>query len=137
MKIAVRYYTRSGNTKKLADAIAKAVGVEAKTVAEGLTEDVDILFLGSSVYAAGVDGEVKKFIDRIDVKVGRVVNFSTAALIKSTGKQVRKLLQKKGIPMAEEEYYCRGSFASMHKGRPNEEDLKAAAKFAKKVVQGS
>jgi len=29
MKIAVRYYTRSGNTKKLADAIAKAVSVES------------------------------------------------------------------------------------------------------------
>ena len=51
MKIAVRYYTRSGNTKKLAEAIAKAVGAEAKTVDEPLWEDVDILFLGSSVYA--------------------------------------------------------------------------------------
>ena len=29
MIIAVRYYSRGGNTKKLADAIAKAVGVEA------------------------------------------------------------------------------------------------------------
>ena len=30
MKIAVRYYTRSGNTKKLAEAVAEAVAVEAK-----------------------------------------------------------------------------------------------------------
>ena len=30
MKVEVRYYTRSGNTKKLAEAIAEAVGVEAK-----------------------------------------------------------------------------------------------------------
>lgn len=49
MKIAARYYTRSGNTKKLADAIADAVGTTAKTTAEPLTEDMDILFLGSSV----------------------------------------------------------------------------------------
>ena len=50
MKAAVRYYTKSGNTKKLADAIAKAVGVEADTVDHQLEEDIDILFLGSSVY---------------------------------------------------------------------------------------
>lgn len=29
MKIAVRYYTKTGNTKKLANAIANAVGVES------------------------------------------------------------------------------------------------------------
>ena len=28
-KIAVRYYTKTGNTKRLAEAIAEAVGVEA------------------------------------------------------------------------------------------------------------
>ena len=134
MKIAIRYYTRSGNTKKLADAIAEAIGIEAKTTAEPLTEDVDILFLGSSVYAYGVDDEVKKFIDGINVKVGKVVNFSTAALIKSTYKQVAKLLAEKNIPFAEEEFACKGSFALMHKGKPNADDCKAAADFAKKIV---
>ncbi|MBD5528660.1 MAG: flavodoxin [Lachnospiraceae bacterium] len=134
MKIGVRYYTRSGNTKKLAEAIAKAVGAEAKTVEEPLREDVDILFLGSSVYAYGVDDSIKKFISNIDVKVGKVVNFSTAALIKSTYKQVGKLLAEKGIVQAEEEFYCKGSFGPMHKGKPDEKDCEAAAAFAKKVI---
>lgn len=134
MKVAIRYYTRGGNTKKLADAISEAIGVEAKTTAEPLTEDVDILFLGSSVYAYGVDDEVKKFISGIDVKVGKVVNFSTAALIKSTYKQVAKLLAEKNIPFAKEEFACRGSFAMMHKGKPDADDCKAAADFAKKIV---
>ena len=134
MKIAIRYYTRSGNTKKLADAISSAIGAEARTTAEPLTEDVDILFLGSSVYAYGVDDEVKKFIDGINVKVVKVVNFSTAALIKSTYKQVAKLLAEKHIPFAEEEFHCRGSFAVMHKGRPNTDDCNAAADFARKIL---
>ena len=68
MKIAVRYFSRGGNTKKLADAIANAVGVTAETTDVPLTEDVDILFLGSSVYAYGVDEHVKDFINGIDVK---------------------------------------------------------------------
>lgn len=63
---------------------------------------------------------------------GKVVNFSTAALIKSTYKQVGKLLAKKGIVQAEEEFYCKGSFGVMHKGKPDEKDCKAAAAFAKK-----
>ena len=138
MKVAVRYYTRGGNTKKLADAISKAVGVEAETTSAPLTEDVDVLFLGSSVYANGVDNEVKKFIRGIHVKVGKVVNFSTAALIKSTYKQVSRLLEEKQIPFAKEEFSCRGSFAMLHRGRPNADDCDAAADFAKKIIsQGS
>ena len=135
MKIAVRYYSRGGNTKKLADAIADAVGVTAETTDVPLTEDVDILFLGSSVYAFGVDDHVKDFIEGINVNIGKVVGFSTAALMKSTFPQVDKLLAAKGIPHAKEEFYCKGSFGMMHKGRPNAEDLAHAATFAKEIVE--
>ena len=134
MKIAVRYYSRGGNTKKLADAIANAVDVDAETTSVPLTEDVDILFLGSSVYANGVDNAIKEFVNGISVKVSKVVNFSTAALVKSSYRQVSKLLEGKHIPFAKEEFYCRGSFAMMHKGRPNADDCKAAAEFARKII---
>ena len=136
MKAAIRYYTCGGNTKKLADAIAKAAGVGAETTSVPLTEDVDILFLGSSVYANGVDNEVKEFIRGIHVEVGKVVNFSTAALVRSTYKQVSRLLEEKHIPLAKEEFYCRGSFAVMHRGRPNADDCNAAAEFARKILSG-
>ncbi|MCM1084540.1 MAG: flavodoxin [Clostridium sp.] len=134
MKVAVRYYTRSGNTKKIAEAVANAIGVKAETTDKALAEDVDILFLCSSVYAYGVDDNVKRFISGINVKVGKVVNVSTAALVKSTYKQVGKLLKEKGIPHAEEEFYCKGSFGPIHKGKPNEKDCKDAAAFAKRIV---
>lgn len=133
MKIAIRYFSRSGNTKKLADAIAEAVGVEAKEVSEPLEEPVDILFLGSSVYAAGVDDAVKKFIGDNRANIGTLYNFSTAALISSTYKQIQKIAGENGVKVAEEEFHCRGSFAVMHKGRPNQEDLNAVAAFAKKI----
>ena len=136
MKTAIRYYSRGGNTGKLAQAISEAIGVKAETTDVPLQEDVDILFLGSSVYAYGVDDNVKDFISKINVKVGKVVNFSTAALIKSTYKQVGKLLAEKGIPQAKEEFYCKGEFGPMHKGKPDENDLKKAAEFARKVVHG-
>ena len=134
MKIEIRYFSRGGNTKKLAEAISKAINIPAKTTDEPLSEDIDVLFLGSSVYAYGVDDNVKEFIKNINVKVGNVVNFSTAAIIKSTYNQVKKLLDEKGIQMAKEEFYCKGSFGSLHKGKPNENDLKEAMEFAKRIV---
>ena len=133
-KIEVRYYTRSGNTKKLADAIALELGVEAKDVSEPLKSDVDILFLGSSVYAAGVDEKIKKFISNIDVKVGTVVNFSTAAIINSTYNQVKKLLDDKNINMSDKEFHCRGSFGIIHKDRPNEKDIEDIKKFVRNIL---
>lgn len=134
MKLAVRYYSRGGNTKKIAEAIAKAVGVEAKTVTEPLDEDVDILFLGSAPYAFNIDEEVKKFINGIHVSVGKVVNFSTSAAVRSTRKYVEELLAEKKIPAAKEEFSCRGAFGMLHKGRPNEDDQKAAADFARGII---
>ena len=80
MHIAIRYYSKTGNTEKLAKEIEKVTKVKAEPVTKKLNKDVDILFLGSTIYAAGIDEEVKKFIDNIDVKVGSIVNFSTAAL---------------------------------------------------------
>ena len=104
MHIAIRYYSKTGNTEKLAKEIEKVTKVKAEPVTKKLNKDVDILFLGSSIDAACIDEEVKKFIDNIDVKVGNIVNFSTAALLKSTKKQVEKLLKEKNIPIKKEEF---------------------------------
>ena len=134
MKITIRYYTKTGNTKKLAEAIGSAINVEAKTVDEPLTEDVDILFLGSAVYAAGIDERVKEFIENINVNIGKVVNFSSAALIKSTYNQVKKQVEQKGLKMSEDEFHCRGAFKFVHRGHPDETDLKNAQEFAKRIV---
>lgn len=135
MKIAIRYFTKSGNTKKLADAIAKVSQVPACTIETPLDEDVDILFLGSSVYAFGLDEKMAAFIKNLDSsKVKQVVNFSTAALVPSTYSQVSKLLAGKNISVDSREFHCRGSFKFMHKNRPNEEDIKAVEEFAKGII---
>ncbi len=134
MKIAVRYYTRSGNTKKLALAIAEAVGVKAEDVSVPVSEKVDILFLGNSFYGFDVDDAVKAFVKDNKENIGKIVNFSTSALLKSTHKLVKKLAEENGIEIAAEEYHCRGSFGPMHKGRPNDKDLSAAKEFAKKIL---
>ena len=131
MKIAIRYYTKSGNTKRLADAIADVTGIAAETVDVPLGEEVDILFFGSSVYAFGVDEKITAFINSLDrKKVKNVVNFSTAALVPSTYSHVKKLLSAKNIPLDSREFHCRGKFKFMHGDRPNENDINAVKAFA-------
>lgn len=135
MNIAIRYYTRSGNTKKLAEAISDALGVEALPVSVPLAERVDVLFLGSSYYAFDIDEAVKSFILNNSDRIGRIVCFGTSAMMKSTHKPMQKIAAAAGVPLAEEEFHCRGSFGIANKGRPNADDLKKVAEFAKKMVQ--
>lgn len=136
MKIAVRYYTKTGNTKRLAEAVAEAVGAEALPITVPVTEKTDILFLGNSYYAFSIDPEVRDFIRSLDKeKVGKIVNFGSAAMLNSTWKKVKAEADKAGIPMDEREFHCKGEFKGIHKGRPNEDDLKAAAEFAGMIVK--
>ena len=136
MKVAVRYYTKTGHTKRLAEAVAKAVGAEALPLSSPIEEPVDILFLGNSYYAFSIDPEVRAFIRKLDkTKVGRIVNFGSAAMLNSTYKKVKAEADKAGIKMDPREFHCRGEFKGVHKGRPNEEDLAAAAAFAEAIVQ--
>ena len=134
MKFAVRYYTKTGNTKKLALAIAEALGVPALPISEPVTEPVDVLLLGNSYYAFSIDPEVRSFIRSLDKrKVGRIANFGSAAMLNSTYKKVKTEAEKVGIPMVEREFHCRGEFKGLHRGRPNAEDLAAAADFARSL----
>lgn len=131
MNIEVRYVSRSGNTKKLADAIAKAAGVRAKDCSVPITEPVDLLFLGGSMYWGGVDKRLKQFIEGLDpAKVKRAAAFGTAALKAEPDKETEKLIRNKGIALSGESFHCRGEFKAMHKGRPDSDDLGRAEIFA-------
>lgn len=135
MNIAVRYFTRSGNTKKLAEAVAKAVQTEAKDVSVPLTEKADILFLGSSYYAFDADEAVKKFIAENKDMIGKIVCVGTSAMMKSMKKPVAKIAAPLGIAVADEEFHCRGEFKMFHKGKPDVDDLSRAAEFARKITE--
>ena len=86
MSVAVRYFSRSGNTKKVAEYIAEAAGAEAISVDAGnaaLTEKADVLFIGGALYAYGIDDKLKKYLETLSSdKVGKAVVFSTSWLSK-------------------------------------------------------
>lgn len=63
--------------------------------------------------------------------MGKIVNFGSAALLNSTYKKVKAEADKVGIPMDPKEFHCKGEFKGVHKGKPDADDLKAAAEFAR------
>ena len=136
MSIAIRFFTRSkkGNTKKLADAVSAAIGVDAIDVSADLTEKVDRLFLINAMYAANIDKEVKEFLKRNKDKIGEVVNMNTAASGASTWKAVKRVTDKLGIQLSDKEFHCAASWIFINKGLPSDADYARAKEFAKSMI---
>ena len=101
-KIAVRYQSRGGNTKAVAEVIAKAVGVEAQTIDVPVTEPVDLLFIGGGVYAWDIDKALKAYLQNLTPEtVQSVAAFSTAGGMNGTDK-ITAIVREKGISVCEE-----------------------------------
>ena len=130
MNIAVRYYSRSGNTKAVAEAIARAVNAEAISVEKleaQITEPVDVLFIGGALYAYGLDSHLKEYMKTLKKdNVKKAVVFSTSWLSKHSVELIKKGLSVNGITVEPEYFYV--------KNKPSEAQKKDAAVFAKKFV---
>ena len=136
MKTAIRYFTKSkkGNTKKLADVVSEATGVEAVDVSVDLTEKVDRLFLINAMYAANIDREVRDFIARNAANIGEIVNMNTSASGASTWKAVKKAADELSIKLSEKEFHCAASWIFINKGLPSDEDFEQAKEFARSMI---
>ncbi len=132
MTYEVRYFSRTGNTKKLADAIAGALNVQAKTCAEPLDGPVDVLFLGGALYAGKIDPSLHSFLEGLSPDmVKEVAVFTTSLGSEQTPQaEIAAILKARGIPMAEASFHCRGRFLFFNRKRPNEQDLLEVAAFA-------
>ncbi|MDR3278022.1 MAG: flavodoxin [Oscillospiraceae bacterium] len=137
MTTAVRYHSRSGNTKKLADAVAGAAGVTAEATGAALTAPVELVCVGGALYAGDIDARLKAFIQGLTpALVQTVAVFGTSAFGKSIRPRVAELLRDKGIAVEEADFTCKGRFLLTSRGRPNERDCADAAAFAQKLLGG-
>jgi flavodoxin len=140
MNCRVFYVSQTGNTEKVAEAMARALGCEAEVMAgDGAKVVADTVFLGAAVYATfdhGVKPEVKAFLEGLDpAKVGKVAlfctGFSTAAV-----DSMRAALERRRIKLHPESFYCKGKlFVLFNAGHPDRADLAAAAEFALRAAK--
>ena len=136
MNIAIRYFTKSkkGNTYKLASFISDKINVLAFDTNKDLEEEVDLLFLVNAMYASDIDDNVKEFLERNKDKIKLLVNVNSAASGASTIKSVKKVCDKLGIAVSQDEYHTVASWIFINKGRPNEADFNRLDEFIGKVV---
>ncbi|MBO7509696.1 MAG: hypothetical protein J6T35_00790, partial [Bacteroidales bacterium] len=62
---AIRYFSKFGHSKQMAEAIEEIVGAQAAPVTEPLSEPVDLLFLGAGVFLGRVNKAVFDWIDTL------------------------------------------------------------------------
>jgi len=139
MNVRVAFYSATGNTRKVAENMAGAIGCKATGI-DAYTDDgmVDLLFLGAAVYAThghGVHEAVRKFIAGLEPgRVKKVALFSTGFIQSEAIPGMRKLLEARGISVLPESYFCLGRFALFNLGHPNALELEGAAAFARKLT---
>lgn len=126
MNIAVRYYSRSGNTRAVAIAAADAVHADALPVEEPLPQNTtDLLLLGGAMYAFHIARPLRDFIRSLSPeKVRAVAVFSTASNPGGASKAIAKECRKAGLRVLPVEFHCVGKVAK----KP--ETAAAAAQFA-------
>lgn len=104
MNIEIRYQSRGGNTKAVAEEIAKEFNIECKTIETPINEYIDILFIGGGVYKWDADEKLIEFLKKLDNrKVGEVVAFSTTGVMKVAITRIKEYSQKVGIKVSKNE----------------------------------
>ena len=141
MKAAVRFQSRGGNTKAVAEIIAKMAGVKAEKAEVTLDEYVDILFVGGGVYMGKMDESLYHFLEKLDVdKVGEIVCFSTTGSMGTTLKQIEQIAIKKGISVNKNklliQMLLRGhSSLGLKGGKLTDKQIEKVEKFTEKVLE--
>ena len=127
----------TGNTKKVAEAIAEAVGCKAENVAEcRLDEPVDLLFLGGAIYATykhDYAPPLRQFIKSLKPGQVKKVALFVTYTFSSSMEILKKHVQGAGIALSEGSFECRGRFLVFNLRHPNKIDLDGAKDFARGV----
>ena len=136
MKTAIRYYSKFGHSKQMAQAIAEIAKAEPLTVEKPLNETFDILFLGAGIFLGSVNKSVIQFINTLTPdKVGCVVLFGSSALIGEPTKGMREALTKRGVKVYDKVFECKGAMGPIGSGHPDKQDMKALQDFVREIVK--
>jgi len=138
MKTSVVYFSRGGNTKKVAEVIASVFGTEAADIKKitGAPE-FDLLVIGTGTYGGRPGKGVLEFLDRMpSMKGKKAAVFGTSGEGTFEGStalvQIKDALEKKGAKVTGT-FCCRGgSFLFFSRGHPDAGELEGAKKFAEK-----
>lgn len=140
-KVYVVYASLTGNTRKVAQALAEAVGgtlVDVRRDPLPKVEAGDVVFVGDGVYFGRPSRALRRALSAWDLPKGvKAAVFGTCGGRPSQLPILERILREKGAQVVDR-FYCPGRdwflLGLVGRGRPSAEDLAAAKTFAKKVV---
>lgn len=132
-KIGVAYFSKTGHSTKIANAVAEAKGLKAVSVTEQAATDAELIYLVSGIYAGQCAPELLKFVEALDAaKTKQVALITSCASMKQGQDAVRKALEEKGIKVVDE-HLVPGGFLVLKMGHPNKADIADAVEFSKRT----
>jgi len=140
MKADVVFYSQTGNTRKIANAIAEAAGCpERQAQQDPPAMEADIVFVGGAVYATSdhdIHPSIKLFAGRLKAAGfgGKVALFATGFVKSDAISLLRRVFLEQGLAVAEECFFCKGQFLLFMQGHPNKDDILEAKSFATRLV---
>lgn len=109
MIVAIRYFSKLGHTKDIAEAMGEELDIKAISITDEpiLNEKVDILFLGGAPYANVMDNKLRTYAKSLKKElVGKVILFTTSNWSRRTVKSLKKIIDNIGIEVEEEYFYA-------------------------------
>jgi flavodoxin len=141
MKYAVRYQSRGGNTRAVAEIIAGILGVKAEPIDRPLNENVDVLFIGGGVYMWHIDAKLKVYLGTLGPgKIEKIVPFGTSGGQKIVIREITECAIKSGIQVDAHGLYVqmwlRGHSAlGLKGGKLNDKQIERIKEFTKTIIQ--
>jgi flavodoxin len=142
MKIAIRYQSRGGNTRAVAEVIAKILEIKSEPIDSPLDETVDLLFLGGGVYGWDADPQLKEYLEKLDSKkIGEIVAFSTAGVMKKAISRIIEYANKAGIKVNDKQLFLKmvmqghGTFGR-EGGHLTDDQIEKIKEFTSDVLAG-
>lgn len=152
MQAIVTYYSQTGNTEKVAKALAKGMGKAGASVTVKRIEDVDpselgkydLICIGTPVHYFRAAGKVREFLEKLPNLTGKFgVSFSThggfgpgrslsvvESALRSRGARILG-----GLTTVAANHHYR--LFVLFKNRPNEDDLRKFEKFGRTVIRAA
>jgi flavodoxin len=141
MNIRVLYHSLTGNTRRIAEAIAEEAGCATeKTTGADPALAADILFLGAALHKGGLDESLVNRIRGMDpLKIKGVAVFVTCINEIAGEKAMRMitaLLRGRGLRTIGSGFACRGKFLFFNRKQPDSAAIDRAKAFARAIVRG-
>ncbi len=133
--VSVVYATKTQHSRKLAEAIGKEFGVEAKNIAESSQpKAADLLFLVGGIYAGKSNPALLSYAEKLGSSfAGKVVLVtSSASTSQRSQRDLCALLVKNCIDIVDE-ITCTGGFLFIKCSHPNKIDIQTIAETAKGI----